>query len=57
MGIDDKEVKLQRDLFEALDDRRPGDKVRVEVLRDGEKGSTVSILVELGGRELAGPTD
>ena len=57
VGIDDKPVKLQRDLFEALDDRRPGDKVRVMVVRDGDKESTVTIMVELGGRELAGPSD
>ena len=56
-GIDSKPVKLQRDLFEALDEKRPGDKVEVEVLRDGEKGAPQKILVELGGRELAGPSD
>ena len=57
MGIEGKEVKLQRDLFEALDERRPGDSIRVDVLREGDKSSTISITVELGGRELAGPAD
>lgn len=33
-SLDGKEVKSQRDLFGALDERRPGDKVRVGVTRD-----------------------
>ena len=57
VGIDGKPVKLQRDLFEALDEKRPGDRVEVEVLREGDKGSAQKITVELGGRELGGPSD
>lgn len=57
VGIDGKEVKLQRDLFEQLDERRPGDKITVDVVRDGDKSNMVSIQVELGSRELAGPAD
>lgn len=49
-SLDGKEVRTQRDLFEALDERRPGDKVRVGVTRDGQKG--VEVEVTLGGREI-----
>lgn len=49
-SLDDKEVKTQRDLFEALDERRPGDKVRIGVTRDGKKGVKVDVV--LGGREI-----
>lgn len=54
VGLDNKPVKQQRELFEALDEKRPGDTVQVELLRDGQK---VTVTVELGGRELAGPND
>ena len=36
-AIDGKEIKLQRDLFEILDERRPGDKIKLEVLRKRAK--------------------
>lgn len=49
-SLDDKEIKTQRDLFEALDERRPGDRVRIGVTRDGKKG--VKVEVTLGGREI-----
>ena len=49
-SLDDKEIKTQRDLFEALDERRPGDRVRIAVTRDGKKG--VKVEVTLGGREI-----
>jgi S1-C subfamily serine protease len=49
-SLDDKEIKTQRDLFEALDERRPGDKVRIGVTRDGKKGVKVDVV--LGGREI-----
>lgn len=50
-GIDGKEIKLQRDLFEMLDEKRPGDKISLEVLRNGQK---MSVQIELGGRQLSG---
>ena len=50
-AIDGKEIKLQRDLFEILDERRPGDKIKLEVLRNGQ---TMAFEVELGGRQLSG---
>ena len=50
-AIDGKEIKLQRDLFEILDERRPGDKIKLEVLRNGQR---MAFEVELGGRQLSG---
>lgn len=47
--VDGRTVDTQRDLFEALDERRPGDKVDVTVNRAGRK---VAVGVVLGGREL-----
>jgi S1-C subfamily serine protease len=49
--IDGHEIKLQRDLFEALDEKRPGDKIKVEVLRDSKKQT---FDVTLGGRDVTG---
>lgn len=49
-SLDGKEVKTQKDLFEALDERRPGDRVRVGVTRDGRRGVEVDVV--LGGREI-----
>ena len=49
-SLDGKEVRTQRDLFAALDERRPGDRVRVGVTRDGKRG--VELDVVLGGREI-----
>ena len=46
-GIDGKPVKLQKDLFEVLDDLKPGDKVAVQVLRDAR---TLELPVILGDR-------
>jgi S1-C subfamily serine protease len=51
IGIDGKDIKLQRDLFEILDERRPGDKISLEILRNGQK---LSVQIELGGRQLSG---
>ena len=51
VGIDGRPVRLQRDLFEALDEKRPGDKVTVEVTRDGRR---TQLLVTLGGRDITG---
>ena len=50
-AIDGKEIKLQKDLFEILDERRPGDKIKLEVLRNGQR---MAFEVELGGRQLSG---
>ena len=50
-AIDGREIKLQRDLFELLDEKRPGDKISVDVLRDGQKRS---FEVTLGGRDVTG---
>ena len=50
-GIDGKTIKLQRDLFEILDEKRPGDKITIDVLRDGAKQS---FSVTLGGRDVTG---
>lgn len=50
-AIDGKEIKLQRDLFEILDERRPGDKIKLEVLRNRQ---TMTFEIELGGRQLSG---
>lgn len=54
VGLDGRTIKLQRDLFEALDEKRPGDTVSVDILRDGEK---LQKQVMLGGRDIAGPND
>lgn len=50
-AIDGKQIKLQRDLFQILDEKRPGDKIKLEVLRNGQK---VVFDIELGGRQLSG---
>lgn len=51
VGIDGRPVRLQRDLFEALDEKRPGDKIEVEVTRDGRR---TQLYVTLGGRDITG---
>ena len=51
VGIDGRAVRLQRDLFEALDEKRPGDKVTVEITRDGRR---TQLQVMLGGRDITG---
>lgn len=50
-AIDGKKIRLQRDLFQLLDEKRPGDKVKLEVLRNGE---VMAFDIELGGRQLSG---
>lgn len=50
-AIDGREIKLQRELFEILDEKRPGDKVKVEVLRGDEKRV---FDITLGGRDVLG---
>ncbi len=50
-GIDGRQIKLQRELFEILDEKRPGDTIKVEVLR----GTDRTVLdVTLGGRDVVG---
>ncbi len=51
IGIDGREIKLQRELFAILDEKRPGDKIQVEVLRGNEK---VTVNLALGGRDVVG---
>lgn len=50
-AIDGREIKLQRELFELLDEKRPGDRIKVEVLRGGDK---LTFNVTLGGRDVVG---
>jgi S1-C subfamily serine protease len=46
-GVDGVEVKNEGDLFDVLDERKVGDKVRVELLRKGrERGSVEVVLAE-----------
>lgn len=49
VALQGKPIKLQRDLFEALDECRPGDKVNLNVVRDGQQ---YQIEVVLGERDL-----
>ena len=51
VAIDGREIKLQRDLFQILDEKRPGDKIKLEVLRNRQR---LTFDIELGGRELGG---
>ena len=51
VAIDGKEIKLQRDLFQTLDEKRPGDKIKLEVLRNSQR---LAFDIELGGRQLGG---
>lgn len=46
-GINGKALKLQKDLFGALDDLKPGDTVQLDLLRDGQKEQ---VSVTLGER-------
>jgi S1-C subfamily serine protease len=50
VGVQGKAIKLQKDLFTVLDELRPGDKVKVDVLREGEKKT---LEVTLGGRDVS----
>ena len=36
-GVNGKPIKLQKDLFGALDELKVGDKVQLEILRGGQK--------------------
>lgn len=47
-GLNGKDIKLQRDLFESLDELRPGDEVK---LRLKQSGSQREVTLILGGRE------
>ena len=47
-GINGKKIKLQRDLFQILDDLRPGDKIKLDINRDGK---SMEVSLTLGGRE------
>lgn len=46
MGIDTRPVRTASELIAALDDKRPGDRVRCDVLRDGKRLSMVVQLAE-----------
>ncbi|KAI8465970.1 MAG: PDZ domain-containing protein [Monoraphidium minutum] len=47
VGIDTRPVRSASELVAALDDKRPGDRVRCDVLRDGKRLSMVVQLAEL----------
>lgn len=53
-GMDGKPIKLQRELFEILDEKRPGDVAQVSVLRDGAERE---FKVTLGGRDITEGTE
>lgn len=46
-GINGKAIKLQKDLFAALDDLKPGDKVDLDIVREGKQEQ---VSVTLGER-------
>lgn len=46
-GINGKAIKLQKDLFAALDDLKPGDRVELDVVREGKQEQ---VSVTLGER-------
>lgn len=46
VGIDTRPVRTPTELISALDDKRPGDRVRCDVLRDGKRLSMVVQLAE-----------
>lgn len=46
-GINGKAIKLQKDLFAALDDLKPGDKVQLDIVREGKQDQ---VSVTLGER-------
>jgi S1-C subfamily serine protease len=50
--VDDQEVRTDSDLARALDDKRPGDEVRMTIVRDGK---TKVVPVTLGTRPLQSP--
>lgn len=49
VGMDTRPIRSPADLAAALDDKRAGDKVRIDVLRDGKR---LSMTVTLGERVL-----
>ncbi|KAF5839614.1 hypothetical protein DUNSADRAFT_393 [Dunaliella salina] len=51
VGLDGKSVRSSADLFSALDAHRAGDRVRLDILRDGR---ATSLTVVLGERGVAG---
>ena len=52
-GINGKAIKLQKDLFGALDDLKPGDTVQLDIVREGIKEQ---VSVTLGERNDATAT-
>ncbi|GBF98129.1 protease Do-like chloroplastic [Raphidocelis subcapitata] len=46
VGIDTRPVRSAAELLQALDDKRPGDRVRCDVLRDGKRLSMTVLLGE-----------
>lgn len=46
-GINGKAIKLQKDLFAALDDLKPGDRVDLDIVREGKQEQ---VAVTLGER-------
>ena len=49
VGLDGKKVRNYADLFEALDEKKPGDKVTLDVYRTSSR-KNVAITVPLGQR-------
>lgn len=43
-GVDGKPVKLQKDLFQYLDEHKVGDKIEIQLMRDG-KPKTVPVTL------------
>ena len=50
-GVNGKTIKAQKDLFGALDELKVGDKVQLEILRDGKK---MNVEVTLADRVTPG---
>lgn len=46
--LNGRDIKIQRDLFEALDELRPGETITLTISRDGTQKD---IPLTLGGRE------
>lgn len=53
VGLDGKKVRNYADLFEALDEKKPGDKVTLDVYRTSSRNSA-AITVKLGQRTSSG---
>jgi S1-C subfamily serine protease len=54
VGFNGAPVKSEGDLFDALDKCKVGDKIQLDVLRQGEKKLSVSVLL---GERVPEPTD